>query len=234
MAALSPSTLKQPNSRKPNNQRRKREKEQSSQLPAASHQVDVVVAVPASVDVAAPVDVVTVTDPVVARQPAPAPRKMNTAPASLAQSLAETWNRANTRGWLRTDGNAGAFNAETISTIQYLADKYDLTPEHVVTQVVGGLYERPNYARAPAYLFSPNNKDQMGGFYREIVQERRLKKLEAAQAAVDDLQVAIEKNVPADILKNGRMKGDWLSQNPSRNGYIDVVGLAEQLKNLWR
>lgn len=131
-------------------------------------------------------------------------------------------------------GNAGAFNAETISTIQYLADKYDLTPEHVVTQVVGGLYERPNYARAPAYLFSPNNKDQMGGFFREIVQERRLKKLEAAQAAVDDLQVAIEKNVPADILKNGRMKGDWLSQNPSRNGYIDVVGLAEQLKNLWR
>ena len=188
MAASSPSTLKQPNSRKPNNQKRKREKEQSSQQPAASHQVDVVVAVPASVDVAAPVDVVTVTDPVIARQPAPAPRKMNTAPASLAQSLAETWKRAHTRGWLRTDGNAGAFNAETISTIQYLADKYDLTPEHVVTQVVGGLYERPNYAHAPAYLFSPNNKDQMGGFYREIVQERRLKKLEAAQAAVDDLQ----------------------------------------------
>ena len=52
----------------------------------------------------------------------------------------------------------------------------------------------------------------MGGFFREIVQERRLKKLEAAQAAVDDLQVAIEKNVPADILKNGRMKGDWLSK----------------------
>ena len=126
MAASSPSTLKQPNSRKPNNQKRKREKEQSSQQPAASHQVDVVVAVPASVDVAAPVDVVTVTDPVVARQPAPAPRKMNTAPASLAQSLAETWKRAHTRGWLRTDGNAGAFNAETISTIQYLADKYDL------------------------------------------------------------------------------------------------------------
>ena len=170
------------------NRTTKREKRERTEQPAASHQVDVVVAVPASVDVAAPVDVVTVTDPVVARQPAPAPRKINTAPASLAQSLAETWNRANTRGWLRTDGNAGAFNAETISTIQYLADKYDLTPEHVVTQVVGGLYERPNYAHAPAYLFSPNNKDQMGVFYREIVQERRLKKLEAAQAAVDDLQ----------------------------------------------
>ena len=116
-----------------------------------------------------------VNSPAARRKPAPPVKRGPSLAANapdLAASLAEAWNAANVRGYLREDINAGAFTKDAITLLKDLAESLEVTPQEIVNRVVSEWNPEAGGGHTPAFVFVDKNRQGLRNFFPEVLKRK--------------------------------------------------------------